>query len=97
MVIMRAVSGALESRKGMIRGPWIDWETLEWRVDPRHLLEDTDSARQMGAAPELLGACEAVLDYWESDPSGFAECEPGCDCIVDQLRAAIAKARQENE
>jgi hypothetical protein len=46
---------------------------------------------------ELLAASEATLEYWESDPSGFAECEPGCDCIVDQLRAAIAKARQENE
>jgi hypothetical protein len=46
----------------------------------------------LAAAPDLLAVCEAILEYWESDPSGFAECEPGCNCIVDQLRAALDKA-----
>ena len=39
---------------------------------------------------DLLAVCEATIDYWET--TGFAECDAGCDCIVDQMRAAIAKA-----
>ena len=48
------------------------------------------NARLMAAAPDLLAACKDTLDYWET--TGFADCDEGCDCIVDQMRAAIAKA-----
>ena len=51
-------------------------------------------ARRFAASGNLLAACKATLEYWESDPSGFAECAPGCDCIVDQVRAAIAGAEE---
>lgn len=39
----------------------------------------------------LLAVCEATLEYWQA--TGFAECEPGCACVVDQMRAAVAAAR----
>ena len=45
----------------------------------------------ISAAPELLDTLREVLDYWES--TGFAECAPDCDCIVDSVRAAIKGAR----
>lgn len=50
-------------------------------------------AHLFAAAPGLLAACEATMTYWEQD--GFAACEAGCDCIVDQMRAAISRARGE--
>jgi hypothetical protein len=34
-------------------GPWLNWNTLEWLVDPQELLTDTDNARLIGAAPDL--------------------------------------------
>ena len=48
------------------------------------------NARLIAAAPDLLQACRDTLTYWES--TGFAVCEKDCDCIVDQMRAAILKA-----
>jgi hypothetical protein len=42
------------------------------------------------AAPDLLDAARATLEYWES--TGFADCDPDCECIVEATRAAIAKA-----
>jgi hypothetical protein len=39
----------------------------------------------------LLSACEATLDYWRE--TGFADCDEGCTCIVDRMRAAIQKAK----
>ncbi len=44
----------------------------------------------IAAAPDLLAAAKATMDYWDS--TGFSECEPGCECVVDSMRAAIAKA-----
>jgi hypothetical protein len=52
--------------------------------------EDTANAKLIAASPELLAALKVTLNYWTS--TGFAECEPGCDCIVESVRAAIAKA-----
>lgn len=59
-------------------GPWAE------RLDAH------DNARVAAAAPDLLDALKATLTYWET--TGFAECEAGCDCIVEYVRAAIAKA-----
>jgi hypothetical protein len=59
-----------------------------------HLVAESitpSNAQLIAAAPDLLQACRDTMDYWES--TGFAECEEGCDCIVDQMRAALAKAR----
>lgn len=42
------------------------------------------------AATDMLAALKQTLDYWTS--TGFAECEPDCDCIVESVRAAILKA-----
>ena len=39
---------------------------------------------------ELLAALKATMAYWTD--TGFAECDEGCNCIVDICRAAIAKA-----
>lgn len=47
--------------------------------------------RAVNAHAGLVAACEAIMDYWRD--TGFAECEPGCTCIVDQLRAALDKAK----
>jgi hypothetical protein len=44
----------------------------------------------IAAAPDMLAALRDTLDYWES--TGFAECADGCDCIVESVRAAIARA-----
>jgi hypothetical protein len=38
----------------------------------------------------LLAALKETLAYWDS--TGFSECDEGCDCIVESVRAAIAKA-----
>jgi hypothetical protein len=35
-------------------GPWFDWEAMEWLVEPRRLLERTEDARLIAAAPALL-------------------------------------------
>jgi hypothetical protein len=51
----------------------------------------TANAHLIAAAPALLAVCEATLEYWQA--TGFAECGPGCACVVDQMRAAIASAR----
>lgn len=48
------------------------------------------NAQLISAAPDLLQACRDTMDYWDS--TGFSDCEEGCNCIVDQMRAAIAKA-----
>lgn len=42
------------------------------------------------AAAGLLNAAKATMEYW--DCTGFSECEDGCECIVEEMRAAIAKA-----
>lgn len=52
--------------------------------------ESIANARLIAVAPDLLAVCEATLDYWQS--TDFADCDPGCVCIVDQMRTAVAKA-----
>jgi hypothetical protein len=53
--------------------------------------EQTDAtARLIAAAPDMADALKATLEYWES--TGFAICDEGCHCVVDVVRAALAKA-----
>lgn len=59
---------------------------LDATID-RHLAE---KARLKALNTELLAALKDTLDYWEC--TGFANCEPDCDCIVEAVRAAIAHA-----
>lgn len=47
-------------------------------------------ATRLEQRAEMLAALKNTLDYWES--IGFAQCDEGCDCIVEDVRAAIAKA-----
>lgn len=73
------------------QGPWLDWETLEWRVNPRDLLTRTADARLIAAAPELLEACEYALAIAEDRLGGT------WDDVMLTMRAVIAKARGEGE
>jgi len=73
-------------------GPWLDWSTMKWLRDPQKLLTNTEDARLIAAAPELL---EALQDTMEA----LAMCQPrtdhGARCQSDAMlkaRAAIAKA-----
>ncbi len=47
-------------------------------------------AHLIAAAPELLAALKETLAYWDS--CGFSDCDEGCECIVQSVQAAIAKA-----
>jgi hypothetical protein len=51
---------------------------------------DRAAAALIAAAPAMLEALAETLEYWET--TGFSDCEPGCDCIVDKVRAALASA-----
>lgn len=55
-------------------------------------LEDKANAHIIAAAPEMLNALQETLDYWDS--TGFSECDPECDCIVQIVQAAIKKATE---
>lgn len=46
--------------------------------------------RAVNSHEPMLAALKVTLEYWES--TGFADCDEGCDCIVDSVRAAIALA-----
>lgn len=61
------------------------------RLAAEHLLAFIGANAPLNAAaPDLLAALKGTLNYWKS--TGFADCEPDCDCIVEAVRAAIAKA-----
>ena len=44
----------------------------------------------IAAAPEMLQALKETIGYW--DACGFSDCDDGCDCVVQSVQAAIAKA-----
>lgn len=46
--------------------------------------------RAVNAHDALLEAAKNTLDYWQE--TGFAKCENDCDCVVEEMRAAIARA-----
>jgi hypothetical protein len=52
--------------------------------------EQDANALLIAAAPDLLQALKETLAYWDS--CGFSDCEPDCECIVQSVQAAIAKA-----
>ncbi len=74
-------------------GPWLDWDTLEWRCEPRKLLESAANARLMAAAPDLLAACEAVLGAYRVHNWRKAGVSNALYDAIEQVRAATAKAR----
>jgi len=47
------------------------------------------NAHAIAALPELVDALRETLAYWTS--TGFADCDPDCDCIVESVRGALAK------
>ncbi|HEX2655244.1 MAG TPA: hypothetical protein VHN11_16545 [Xanthobacteraceae bacterium] len=47
----------------------------------------------IAAAPQLLEAAEAVIDY---EREAMVECTPDCGCAFCMLRAAVAAAKGEN-
>ena len=50
--------------------------------------------REHNAFDDLLAACQSSLEIFLLD---FEPCEPGCDCIIHTLEAAIAKATEPRE
>lgn len=56
--------------------------------------EDVANCRLLAAAPDLLKACSNIaneIEHWESEQSPTLEMMDGC---VQELRAAIAKAKE---
>ncbi len=53
---------------------------------------DPDASRTAAsdAYDVMLQALKETLAYWDS--TGFSECDEDCDCIVQSVQAAIAKA-----
>lgn len=49
------------------------------------------NAHLLTASWQMLKALQDTLDYWTT--TGFATCDPGCNCIVEDVKAAIAAAK----
>lgn len=66
-------------------GPWFDWETDEWLVDPKELLACSGDLRLIAAAPDLHEALSDVLEQIDSEaiPVGLGL----------RIDAALSKAR----
>lgn len=83
---------------GHTPGPWLDWETLEWLHEPKHLLARTEDARLIAAAPELLAALRELLGSCTRMPVGLGDggtymvTAPTMDAIKS-ASAAIGKTR----
>lgn len=69
----------IASERGVV-GYWKGGKS--WHDDDKWVLTEAD-ARLIAAAPELLEALQAVIDYGSMT---------GADWVVEQARAAIAKA-----
>ena len=53
----------------------------------RALELDAERSEQAQAIQTFRAALEATLDYWTA--TGFAACEPDCNCVVESVRAAL--------
>ena len=49
------------------------------------------NAHLLAASWQMLAALERTLRFWKG--IGFANCQPGCDCIVEDVKKAIAAAK----
>lgn len=56
--------------------------------------EDMENARLIAAAPDLLGASKAALEWFESKWPGSPLGDSGVEELLDQLEAAIAKVEE---
>jgi len=73
--------------------------------DGRNVLYDADEVRLRGnvdfivraanSFDALVAALKDTLDYWDS--TGFSDCAEGCNCIVESVRAALAKAEARSQ
>lgn len=78
-------------------GPWFDWETLEWLHEPQRLLANTEDARLIAAAPELLEALEWFRSFGCPNCGGdCASANPPVNvCPMRVANSAILKATGE--
>lgn len=61
--------------------------------DPNLSAEETKAnARLISAAPDLLAACEACMEFWDNDGPVWAGAE-----VVADMREAIRKAKAKVE
>jgi hypothetical protein len=67
--------------------------TCEWQNDQQRA-EDIANAKLIAAAPELLAACEWVVETIQGGDS-FEKLDPWAKEIVAAVRATIAKAKGE--
>jgi hypothetical protein len=49
-------------------GPWFDGNTGEWIYEPQRLLEETENARLIAAAPQLYKALADIVTYCQCVP-----------------------------
>jgi hypothetical protein len=63
--------------------------SIDPEEEPEQFAEAEANARLITAAPDLLAACEAARGWWTLDNHALAS------TMLDQLDAAIAKARGE--
>lgn len=52
-------------------------------------IENEANARLIAAAPDLYHAIKSSMEYLEEQ---LGDCDEGCECIMHDLRAAIARA-----
>ena len=74
---------------GHTPGPWINWDTLEWLIEPKRLLANSADARLIAAAPCLLEALERLYDHsMPTGPVGDVACAKALEVIRKTRGAA---------